>query len=70
MRAVLDTNIFVSGAHWPGSSAKILHAWMEERFKHVSSIPIVDEIIRVLMGFKRPMDPANISWWERLILET
>lgn len=69
IRAVLDTNIFVSGIHWTGVSEKVLRAWMEEEFKHVSSIPIIDEVVRVLMAFKVPLEPEDISWWESLILE-
>ena len=45
IRAVLDTNIFVSGIHWTGASEKVLHHWVEEKFVLVSSLPIIDEII-------------------------
>lgn len=67
--AVLDTNIFVSGIHWNGASEKVLRAWLEGKFRHVSSVPIIDEIVRVLMTFKVPLEPEDISWWESLILE-
>ena len=69
IRAVLDTNVFVSGIHWSGASEKVLRAWMEGHFKHVSSVPIIDEVVRVLMSFKIPLEPEDISWWESLILE-
>ncbi|MBI2151296.1 putative toxin-antitoxin system toxin component, PIN family [Candidatus Woesearchaeota archaeon] len=69
IRAVLDTNVFVSGIHWTGASKKVLRAWMEGKFLLVSSLPIIDEIIRVLMAFKVPLEPEDISWWESLILE-
>jgi uncharacterized protein len=69
MRAVLDTNIYVSGIHWTGSSEKILRAWMSGTFRNISSIPIIEEIIRVLMAFKVPLESSDISWWEGLILE-
>ena len=69
IRAVLDTNVFVSGIHWTGASEKVLRAWLEERFVLVSSTPITDEIVRVLMAFKVPLEPEDIAWWERLILE-
>ena len=42
---------------------------MEEQFGHVSSVPIIDEVVRVLMAFKVPLEPEDISWWESLILE-
>ena len=69
MKVVLDTNIFVSGIHWSGSSEKILRAWMEGKFELVSSLPIIEEIIRVLTSFKIPLDADDISWWESLLLE-
>lgn len=67
--AVLDTNIFVSGIHWSGPSEKVLHLWIEGKFVSVCSLPIIDEITRVLMAFKVPLGPEDISWWESLILE-
>lgn len=69
MKAVLDTNVFISGIHWTGSSEKILRAWILGKFKHITSVPIIEEIVKVLMAFKVPMDSASISWWESLILE-
>ena len=68
MRVVLDTNIFISGIHWTGSSEKVLQAWMNEKFELVSSLPIIDELVRILMSFKVPLEPEDISWWESLIL--
>ena len=69
MRVVLDTNVFISGIHWTGSSEKILRAWMNKEFELVSSLPIIDELVRILMSFKVPLEPDDISWWESLILE-
>ncbi len=48
-RAVLDTNVFVSGLISPkGPSAAILRALRSKRFILVSSPPINEEIIEVL----------------------
>ena len=69
MRVVLDTNVFISGIHWTGSSEKVLRAWMKKDFELISSLPIIDELIRILMNFKVPLDSEDISWWESLILE-
>ena len=69
IRAVLDTNIFVSGIHWTGLSEKVLRLWIQDEFTLVSSFPIIDEIMRVLMAFKVPLESEDISWWESLILE-
>ncbi len=69
MRVILDTNIFVSGIHWAGSSEKILRSWVNGEFELVSSLPIIDELIRVLMSFKIPLTADDISLLESLILE-
>lgn len=69
MKVVLDTNVFISGIHWSGSSEKILRHWMEDRFTLVSSLPIIEELVKVLRSFKVPLDAEDISWWENLILE-
>ena len=69
MKVVLDTNVFVSGIHWNGSSEKVLRAWMNKDFELVSSLPIIEELVRILAVFKVPLGPDDISWWESLILE-
>ncbi len=69
MRVVLDTNIFISGIHWTGSSEKILRTWMNNEFELVSSLPIIEGLVRILMSFKVPLEPDDISWWKTLILE-
>ena len=69
MKVVLDTNIFVSGIHWIGASDKILKAWILSKFDLVCSLPIIEEIIRVLLSFKIPMDSDDILWWEDSIFE-
>lgn len=69
IKAVLDTNVYVSGIHWTGSSEKILRAWIEGTFRNISSVPIIDEVTKVLMAFKVPLESTDISWWEGLILE-
>ncbi len=68
MRVVLDTNVFVSGIHWKGSSELILRKWFLGRFELVSSVPIVDELVATLKSFKIPLPAEDILWWESLIL--
>jgi predicted nucleic acid-binding protein len=63
MRVVLDTNVFISGIHWTGASEKILRAWMSKEFELISSLPIIEELVRILMSFKVPLEPDDISWW-------
>ena len=69
MKAVLDTNVFVSGIYWSGSSDKVLRAWKEGKFEHVSSLEIIEEISKTLSNFKIPLSADDILWWENLILE-
>ncbi len=69
MRVVLDTNIFVSGIHWSGSSEKILRGWINKEFELVSSLPILEEVVRILMSFKVPLEPDDIVWWKSVVLE-
>jgi putative PIN family toxin of toxin-antitoxin system len=48
MRAVIDTNVFVSGIFWKGPPHQILVAWQAGRFKMVLSSSILEEYRRVL----------------------
>ena len=51
IRAVLDTNQYVSMAIKAGGTAdRLLTAWREERFVLLLSPPILDEISRVLQS--------------------
>jgi putative PIN family toxin of toxin-antitoxin system len=47
-RAVLDTNILVSGLGWGGHSAAILDAVSEGRVVLIASAPLLEELRRVL----------------------
>lgn len=57
VKAVLDTNVFISGVFWKGPPFEVLKAWHEERFRLALSPPILDEYRRVLeeMMKKRPI---------------
>ena len=48
IRAVVDTNVFVSGVFWKGPPYQVLQAWSEGRFKLIATAPILDEYERVL----------------------
>ena len=69
IRAVLDTNVFVSGIHWFGPSEKVLRLWFLNRFKLISSTEIVGEFVKIMTSFKIPMKIEDILWWESLTLE-
>jgi putative PIN family toxin of toxin-antitoxin system len=47
-RAVLDTNVIVSGLGWPGAPATILDAALDGRLVLVTSPPLLAELRRVL----------------------
>lgn len=57
IRAVLDTNVVISGIFWKGTPFRILEAWQKGRFTLILSPPILDEYRRVLqeMTRKRPI---------------
>ncbi|HET9743376.1 MAG TPA: putative toxin-antitoxin system toxin component, PIN family [Terriglobales bacterium] len=48
IKAVIDTNVLVSGIFWTGTPARILQAWSEGRFRLLLSIPILEEYARVI----------------------
>jgi predicted nucleic acid-binding protein len=43
VKAILDTNVFISGVFWKGPPFEILKAWQEQRFHLAISPPILDE---------------------------
>jgi uncharacterized protein len=57
IKAILDTNVLISGVFWKGPPFEILKAWQEQRFRLAVSPPILDEYRRVLdeMMKKRPL---------------
>jgi putative PIN family toxin of toxin-antitoxin system len=48
LRAVLDTNVLVSGLGWSGPSARIVDAVLVGRCTLITSAPLLDELRRVL----------------------
>lgn len=56
IKAILDTNVVISGIFWKGAPFQILKAWQEQRFRLAISLPLLDEYHRVLeeMTRKRP----------------
>ena len=56
MRAVLDTNVLVSGIFFGGIPRRVLDAWGEARFELVLSPSIYDEYLRTCdrLGASRP----------------
>ncbi len=48
IKAVVDTNVFISGTLWKGSPHKVLALWSASKFKLVVSHEIVNEYETVL----------------------
>lgn len=48
IRAVVDTNVFVSGVFWKGTPLKVLEAWIDGKFKLIATSQILVEYERVL----------------------
>lgn len=69
MRVVLDTNVFVSGIFWKGDSNRIINLWKERAIQLVTSMAIVEELIRVLKDFKIQMPEAMTREWIVSIVE-
>ena len=67
MKVVLDTNIFISGIFWKGSSNSIITNWKEGKFTLVTSLEAVSEIIKVLKDFKIRLSDDMIKEWIDLI---
>jgi len=61
MKVVLDTNIFISGIFWKGSSNK-------GKSTLVTSLEVISEIIKVLKDFKIRLSDEIIKEWVDLIV--
>ena len=68
MKVVLDTNIFISGIFWKGSSNRIITRWKEGKFTLVTSLEAVSEIIKVLKDFKIKLSDDMVKEWVDLIV--
>lgn len=70
MRATIDTNVFVSGIFWEGNfCSQIIDKWKNKKFKLVSSIEIINELVKTLKDFKIQMPEEMIEEWRNLIIE-
>ncbi len=70
IRIVADTNIFISGIFWEGNfSSQVIDLWRSGKIELVSSLPIAEEIVRNLRGFKIEMEEESVKEWEQIILE-
>src|SRR3990167_2670643 len=68
MKVVLDTNIFISGIFWKGSSNRIIANWKGGKFTLVTSLEAISEIIKILKDFKIKLSDEMIKEWVDLIV--
>ena len=69
MKVVLDTNVFVSGIFWTGSSNKIIISWKQGKFILITSLDTISEIKKVLRDFKIKLPEDMIKEWVDLIIK-
>ena len=70
MRGVMDTNVFVSGIFWEGNlCSQLIEKWKSKKFELVSSMEIIDELVKTLKDFKIQMSDSMIEDWRNLIIE-
>lgn len=70
MRVVVDTNVFISGIFWETSYCNhIIKAWKEGKFTLITSVDIINELIRILNDFKIELEQEIISGWKNIIIE-
>lgn len=61
MKAVIDTNILMSGTFWGGPPAKVLDAFLKDKFEWIVSTEILEEYWRVLNELiKKYQAPAQV----------
>ena len=68
MKAVLDTNVFISGIFWKGASNKVISNWKDGKFTLVTSLEGISEIIKILKDFKIKLPDDMIKEWIDLIV--
>ncbi len=70
MRVILDTNVFISGIFWEGNfCSQIIDKWKNKKFELISSIEIIDELVKTLRNFKIQMPEDMIEEWRNLIIK-
>src|SRR3989344_31482 len=69
MKVVLDTNVFISGIFWSGNyCSQLIDKWKNKEIELVSSIEIIEELVKTLRNFKILMPESMIEEWRNIIL--
>src|SRR5438105_4595143 len=61
MRAVIDTNVVVSGLFWKGPPAEVLSAWLLNKFEWVVSTSILQEYYKTLDSLRAKYPPPSTA---------
>ncbi len=70
VRAVLDTNVFISGIFWEGNyCSQIIGAWRAGKVTLVTSLEIIQELVETLRAFKIRMPEEMIDEWRKTLVE-
>ena len=70
MRAIIDTNVFISGIFWEGNfCSEIIDKWKNKKFELISSPEILEEFIETLKNFKIQMSNEMVEEWKNLIIK-
>lgn len=62
IRAVVDTNVFISATLYEGQASKLLSHWQRGRFIYLISKQILEEYIKVLSYPKFRLAEEEIKW--------
>ncbi len=69
MKAVIDTNIIISGIFWKGNPNRILNLWKNGNILNHTTVSIVNEIADTLRNFRKRLPEEDIYYWSSLIIE-
>lgn len=61
IKAILDTNVVISGIFWGGAPSKVLEEWQKQRFRLILSAPILEEYRRVAEEIGRKRTTPTLS---------
>lgn len=70
MKLVVDTNVLISGAFYPGPSSRILDACVRGEFQIVLSPDIIDEYVRVGEKFTRNRPNVPFARFLEILIST
>lgn len=61
MRAVIDTNVFVSGIFWSGPPKHILQHWKDRKFELILTEEVIEEYQEVLHRLSKKVKQIDVD---------